>query len=192
MPEQQTDNAALDAAGPASLERPCAKCGGSGKVVYDVPPALEEHRLTDGTTIRDMGGFDTRACSCVAGLPAHDGKATWWGLESVFNEVVSIPIHCEAVEIDAQVEVPRDEGGRRVHRTARNAFYPPLVEAQTPESLTLHAETARELAAALIAAADACDEADRPAYETREESGYQAPPPPTPTGASSAASKDPS
>lgn len=148
----------------------CERCGGTGKVSYRTLGSLDPTPIGDGMTIQDMGGSGTRACACVRDLPAIDGEATWWETEAVYSEVVGVPIGDECIEITADVEVPRMENGQRVHRTAANAYYPPLidVEVAAPKT-TLHSDTARELAAALIAAADACDKADELAMATRGE-----------------------
>jgi hypothetical protein len=74
---------------------------------------------------------------------------------------VSVPIGNECIEVDADCEIPRGPDGRRYHRTAENAYYPPLINLAFPApSVTLHADSAREFAKALNAAADACDKAD--------------------------------
>ncbi len=123
----------------------CELCNGSGTKTYSILGDAMPRDLGDGTTIQDMGGFGTRACQCVRDLPATDGK---------------VPIGCEAVEISADCEVPRGPDGRRYHRTPENAYYPPLIRLDMECAATLHADTAREIAAALVAAADACDARD--------------------------------
>lgn len=139
----------------------CDKCGGTGKTRYTILPSNPDPvDIGDGIVVQDMGGVGTRACVCVRDLPAIDGKAKWWETESIYSKVVVVPIGDEAVEVSADCEVPRADDGRRVHRTWENAYYPPLVEMQAPEHVTLHSDTARELAAALVAAADACDARD--------------------------------
>jgi hypothetical protein len=145
----------------------CDRCGDTGKISYRTLGDVEAKPFGEGTTIQNMGGWSTRACNCVRDLPATDGVATWWELETIYSEVVGVPIFNEAVEITADCEVPRGDDGRRYHRTAENAYYPPLISVESPEKITLHAETARELAAALIAAADACDKTDEMAEATR-------------------------
>jgi hypothetical protein len=144
----------------------CKECGGKGKISYRTPADLEPVDMGNGTTIQSMGGWSTRACSCVKDLPALDGVATWWDMESIYSEVVGVPIGAACIEVDADCEVPRDESGRRLHRTMENAYYPPLIRMVVPGDVTLHSDSARELAAALIAAADACDKADSLARET--------------------------
>lgn len=153
--------------GPDAPILDCEKCGGAGKVRYSIASSGSRD-LGDGVTITDMGGTGTRACSCVRDLPAIDGKATWWETETIYSEVVVVPIGNEAVEITADCEVPRDENGRRVHRTAQNAYYPPLIRLEMECAATLHSDTAREIAAALVAAADACDKADELVVATME------------------------
>jgi hypothetical protein len=148
----------------------CEKCGDTGKIRYsflgDVAPRPFG---SDGTTIQYMGGSGTRACSCVRDLPAIDGKATWWETESIYSEVVQVPIGCECITVEADCEVPRDENGRRVHRTGDNVYYPALIRMEAPVSSTLHSDSARELAAALIAAADECDKRDGAAFSSIED-----------------------
>lgn len=145
----------------------CEKCGGKGKISYRTLGDLEPTQLTADTTIQAMGGWGTRACSCVRDLPATDGHATWWETETIYSEVVDVPIGSECIEVSADCEVPRGPDGRRYHRTGENAYYPPLVDVEFPTpKVTLHSESAREFAAALIAAADACDKADELALAT--------------------------
>jgi hypothetical protein len=139
----------------------CDKCGGTGKINYRTPGDLEPTQLTEDTTIQNIGGWSTRACSCVRDLPATDGHATWWESETIYSAVVDVPIGAECIEVKAECEVPRGDDGRRYHRTADNSYFPPLVELEFPRpGVMLHAEDARKFAAALIAAADACDKAD--------------------------------
>ena len=157
------------------MAEPCEKCGGKGTITYRTLGDAMPTPLGDGTTIQATGGHGTRPCECVRDLPAIDGKATWWSSESIYSKVVVVPIHNEAVEISADCEIPLMDNGRRVHRTAENAYYPPLVEVETPPSLTLHSDTARELATALVAAADACDKADELASQTVKADGYSPP-----------------
>jgi hypothetical protein len=47
----------------------------------------------------------------------------------------------------------------RLHRRG-NRFYPTLIEVDAPNTMTLHSDTARTLARALMAAADAADRID--------------------------------
>lgn len=148
----------------------CEKCD-NGKITYRTLGDALPTELGDGTTIQMGDGFGTRPCECVRDLPPVDGEASWWDDESIYSKVVPVPIHNEAVEVGASCEIPLREDGRRVHRTADNAYYPPLIDVQAPKSMTLHAETARELAAALNAAADACDKADKLAMDTATD-GY--------------------
>ena len=138
----------------------CERCGGTGVQKYRTLGDVEPRDIGDGMTVQDMGGWGTRACACVRDLPPILDEPSWWEIETLHSEVVGVPIGCEAVEVTADCEVPRRADGRRVHRTAGNAYYPPLIVVEAPARMTLHSDTAREVAAALIAAADACDAAD--------------------------------
>lgn len=140
----------------------CDKCEGAGKRRYSILPSHPDPvNVGDGTIVQDMGGSGTRACECVRDLAPVDGSAAWWESESLHSEVIGIPIGDECIEIEADGEVPRGEDGRRVHRTLENAYYPALVRMTVAVSATtMHGDTARDLAAALLRAADACDRAD--------------------------------
>lgn len=153
----------LEPDGPKAV---CPKCHGAGKLTYRIAGSEEKVDLGNGTYMQDCGGSGSRQCDCTRDLPAIDGEAKWWSLETIYSEIVSVPIGNESCEISADCEIPIGDGGRRVHRTADNAYYPPLIKVLGLADATLHAETAREIAAKLIAAADACDKADELAMQT--------------------------
>lgn len=139
----------------------CERCGGSGKVRYSILPSRPDAvDLGGGVSVKDMGGSGTRACVCVRDLPPTAGHASWWETETIWSDVVPVPIGDGCVEITADGEVPRREDGRRVHRTQENAYYPALIRVSVAGDMTLHPEDARALAAALIVAAQACEERD--------------------------------
>ena len=138
----------------------CGICNGSGEVQYRTIGDALPTDLGNGVTIQSRGGTSTRACSCVRDLPATDGTATWWDSETLYTQIVMAPIFNECFEVAATGEVPRNEHGRRVHRTRENAHWPSLIHLDAPASSTLHPVDARKLAAALSEAADACDRAD--------------------------------
>lgn len=138
----------------------CNICNGTGKVVHHEPPAPERD-LGNGMTVQCMGGSFTRACDCACDLPPIDGEATWWDQETIYSAVVTTAFFDEAIEISCKCEVPRREDGRRVHRTAENFYYGTTVDIEGAEKLQLLPEEARKFAAALIAAAEACERADK-------------------------------
>lgn len=151
----------------AAYQAACSVCNGTGKVSYVIPGDPEPRPIGGGPlagyTVQTMDGYGTRACECVRNLPAIYGKATWWESESPYSAVVDIPVGKDTVEVSVSLEVPRNENGRRCHRTVENYYYPALIDVEVSfEKLTLFPDTARELAAALIAAADACEKADVP------------------------------
>jgi hypothetical protein len=145
----------------------CDECNGTGKQSYRTIGDALPTDIGNGLSVQAMGGWGTRACKCVRDLPAIDGQATWWETEVIYSTVVPIPIGNEAAEITADCEIPRGPDGRRYHRTADNAYYPPLIRLELECAATLHSDTAREIAAALVAAADACDKADELAMSGR-------------------------
>jgi hypothetical protein len=138
----------------------CAICNGTGKVKYRMLGDAMPTDVGNGVSVQAMDGWGTKPCACVKDLPAIAGVASWWDLETIYSKVVTVPIGNECAEITADCEIPRNDNGRRLHRTAENAYYPPLIRFEVPGHMTLHSDTAREMAAALIAAADACDKAD--------------------------------
>lgn len=144
-------------------EPPKCGCKGTGKIGYVIPGDPEPRPIGGGCTVQIGDGYGTRACECVRDLPAIYDRATWWEWESVYSAEVSVPVHDDSISIRVGCEVPRKEDGRRCHRTADNCYYPALIDLEVScEQLTLFPDTARELAAALIAAADACEKADVP------------------------------
>jgi hypothetical protein len=150
----------------------CEACGGKGTIAYRVEGDFEPTPVGNGVSAQNMGGWSTRPCKCVKDLPATDGSAKWWDSETIYSTAIPVPVGDTAIEVSADCEVPRAENGRRLHRTADNAFYPPLITLETDRpSLTLFAEDARALAAVLVAAADACDRADKLAMDTATD-GY--------------------
>lgn len=139
----------------------CEKCNGTGKIGRNVPADPRVFDVGNGFTMQDMGGYETHACECGADLPPVDGKATWWGLGGIYSKTIGVPVGDESIEVAVRTEVPRREDGRRVHRTQENFYYPTMIDFECScDKLTLFSETARELAAALIEAADVCDKAD--------------------------------
>lgn len=143
---------------------PCERCNGTGRQTYRRIGDAMATDIGGGVSVQSLGGHGTRACQCVRDLPAIHGEATWWETESIYSEIVDVPIGCECIEVAADCEVPRRDDGRRLHRAPHNAWYPPLVTVESPASVTLHAQDARKLADALTAAADACEARDRQTF----------------------------
>jgi hypothetical protein len=143
----------------------CTICHGTGKVGYVIPGDPEPRPFgNNGMTVQTMDGYGTRACECTRDLPAIYDLATWWELESIYSaEVIAL---LGEISIKAECEVPRNENGRRCHRTVENCYYQALIDLELSRpKVTLFPDTARELAAALIAAAEACDKADEPVHD---------------------------
>lgn len=134
------------------------KCDGSGEIVTITQ---KEWPQADGTVIV-TSGHSTSLCECRSSLPPREGKARWWGSRTVYEQTVGIPVDDETVSIEVQTEVPVSADGYPVV-TRGNRYYPTLVNVELDSrSLTLHSNTARELAARLIEAADAADRCDLP------------------------------
>lgn len=127
----------------------CALCGGTGATTY-----TEEDERT--STI------GTRLCACRASLAPRDGRAQWWTLERAYEAVVTIPLEIASVQIVVDAEVPVSTDNYRVVRHG-NSYWPTTIDLTFgDEKLTLHTDSARELAQRLIQAADAADLIDLP------------------------------
>lgn len=136
----------------------CATCGGSG--IYGEQTS-DARTFADGTRV-ESSGYITHLCDCRAQLPARVGRAQWWSLRPVYRADVSVPIGCESVSISVDTEMPISAENYPVV-TRGNRYYPTLIEIEVSgDALTLHADTAREIAQRLIAAADAADACDLP------------------------------
>jgi hypothetical protein len=129
----------------------CSRCHGEG--------AYTREESTSGENWRSYA-LITVPCSCRAELPARKGEAKWWGTEQVYAADVQIPIGNERASISVSAEVPYDAKNFRVERRG-NRYWPTLVNVESPADMTLHPETARELAQALLAAANAADAIDQ-------------------------------
>ncbi len=142
----------------------CDKCHGTG--AYAVMEPEERRTLSDGSISISGPGFSTVACACRETLPPRDGKAAWWTLESVYAIDVTVPIFDDVFSITVKAEVPMSDENFRVHRRG-NRYYPTLINIESPREMTLHACSARELARALLAAAEAAERIDDADTDTR-------------------------
>lgn len=154
---------------------PNGECDGSGRIVDQIPASKESTSIGNGLRIQMAGGYSSRLCSCRKNLPKRDGKASWWGpAERVFEDTVEFAMFDEYATLSVGVETCITEDNYLVHRTAENAYYPPIAHLEVSDTdLTwLLADDLRALAAMLLAAADRCDEiegnasGDRPGGDT--------------------------
>lgn len=129
----------------------CEKCHDTGAYVVT-------HRET-WPSGSEVIGSSTLPCACRAALPPRPGHASWWSTESVLSLDVKIPIFDESVSIAVDAEVPMSAENFRVQRRG-NRYYPTLIHIEAPADMTLHACTARDLARALIQAAEAAEKVD--------------------------------
>jgi hypothetical protein len=142
----------------------CAKCDDKG--AYGVEEPEEKRQMADGSTWVFGPTYSTVLCDCRKDVPPRDGKASWWTLESVYDADVVIPIGDESVSVKVSAEVPMSDDNYRLHRFG-NRYYPTLIDVEVShDKLTLHSDTARELAKALMAAADSADRIDNPDLDT--------------------------
>jgi hypothetical protein len=140
---------------------PDGECDGSGKIVDRIPESQEWHDFGNGLQIRNGGGYSSRLCSCRRKLPKRDGRATWWGTsEQVFDDTVEFALFDEWATLSVGVETCISEDNYLVHRTAENAYYPPVAHLEVSDAALswLLPDDLRKLAAMLLAAADKCDE----------------------------------
>ena len=135
----------------------CSKCDGKG--AYGVTEPAETRTFPDGSQAVFGPSYSTQPCECRAVLPPRDGTAAWWSVESIYGIDVTIPIFDETFSISVKAEVPMSADNYRVHRRG-NRYYPTLIDVECPKDMTLHACTARDLARALIAAAEVAERVD--------------------------------
>jgi hypothetical protein len=148
----------------------CEKCHDEG--AYGVTEPAETFKLADGGELVSGPSYVTVLCDCRRALPPREGVAQWWTQEQVYGVDVSIPVFDEQVSIRVQAEVPVSGDNYRVQRRG-NRYYPTLIHIEAPESMTLHSDTARSLARALIAAAEAAERVDD--ADTDRRCGHWAP-----------------
>jgi hypothetical protein len=135
----------------------CARCSDTG--AYSTTETTTRGQFISTSHI-------THPCACRERISPRGGDAAWWSLETVLSTAVDIPIGAQQINVSVRAEVPMSRDNFRVHRHG-NRYYPTLIDvAVGDESLSLHAETARELAAALIAAAEASEAIDKPDTDT--------------------------
>lgn len=145
---------------------PNGECDGSGKIVDEIKPAEHWNPIGNGMQMRMAGGYSSRLCACRKDLPKRDGVASWWGAsETVFEDTVEFAMFDEYATISVGVETCISEDNYLVHRTAENAYYPPITHLELSDAdLTwLLPDDLRKLAAVLSAAADKCDEIEKAA-----------------------------
>lgn len=126
----------------------CEKCKDTGAYVVNTED--------EG---KGFGGYSTYRCVCRMMLAPREGTASWWASETVLSVDVTVPIFNEMISIEVSSEVPMSADNYRVLRRG-NRYYPTLITIETPPHLTLHADTARNLARALMQAAEAVDKID--------------------------------
>lgn len=129
----------------------CDKCNDTGAYVV-----THRETMPNGG---ELAGSSTIQCLCRAAIPPRQGRAVWWSSESVLSIDVKIPIFDESVSITVDAEVPMSKDNFRLQRRG-NRYYPTLIHIEAPKDMTLHACTARDLARALIQAAEAAEKVD--------------------------------
>lgn len=140
---------------------PNGECDGTGKIV-DHYVGDPDHWVDIGNGLQ-MGapsGYSSRLCSCRKSLPKRDGEASWWGAsEQIFEDTVGLALFDEYVTLSVGVETCISEDNYLVHRTAENAYYPPIAHLEVSDTdLTwLLPDDLRKLAAMFLAAADKCE-----------------------------------
>jgi hypothetical protein len=142
------------------------RCGGTGKLSHDSgwvdhaePPNLPE----GAEYVSGHRTMSSSLCQCRRDLEPREGEAAWWDSETVFDEVWVASVFQDTAEIVVKAEVPISEDNYRVVRRG-NRYYPTSIDldVSSEELHFLFPDEARELARLLIAAADKCDEIDKP------------------------------
>jgi hypothetical protein len=136
----------------------CERCDGSGKVSERIDHPDEWRDIGHGLQIGGGTSWTSDLCECRKKYAPRAGEAVWWSSEEVFRAECEASIFQHTVTIVVKAEVPIDKDNYRVHRHG-NRYYPTFVDVGDE---TLFPEEARALASALIAAADKCDQIDKP------------------------------
>jgi hypothetical protein len=131
-------------------------CNGTGAI-----------RWTDEGVIGGAVSFVTNGtslCPCRRSLQPREGVASWWSSEVVFEAKIPAPLNpeFEPIVIRVDAEVPIDAENYRVVLRG-NRYWPTLIDLSIGNECSaamLFPETARAIAAQLIAAADIADSID--------------------------------
>lgn len=146
------------------------RCESTGKLSHDTgwveyapPPEGYEGEYVSGERT-----LSSSLCPCRRDLPPREGEATWWSSENVYSEVCHAEVYGHVIEISVSAEIPISEDNYRLVMRG-NRYYPCFVDVELTDrddrSFSMSAmfpAEARAFAAALIAAADKCDEIDEP------------------------------
>ena len=147
-----------------SSDCPLGLCDGSGEIkTIEREPEDTQKPIGEGYYIGPSTCYTSRLCDCRANLGPRAGEARWWSSKTIYSDEWESQVHQHAGEIVVCAEVPISEDNYIVEKRG-NRYYPTFVDVDF-ESDWLHAlfpDEARELAAKLIAAADACDAYDKP------------------------------
>ena len=135
----------------------CVKCAGTGAIAY------ERTRQYGDMETHECG---SNPCDCRMMLPPREGVVQWWSLETTYERTITLPMIDRRIVVSVRSEVPLSQDNYRVVMRG-NRYYPCTVDIglHGSDSESLWPSLARELAVALIEAADRCDAIDKPCLD---------------------------
>ena len=142
------------------------ECGGTGKIDYVHREPESAARESGGVIIGPATTYGSRLCECRRTLEPREGEARWWESETVYEAEWSAEVFELGAEIVVKAEVPISEDNYRLVRSDENRYWPCSVDVElyrgkaTASFPGLWSHEARDLAAKLIAAAEAVEAID--------------------------------
>lgn len=142
---------------------PLGLCDGSGQIKYvEREPETVRRPIGGGLELGPMVTHGTHLCRCRWEAEPRVGDARWWTSRSVYSAEWESSVHRHEGEIMVRGEVPVSDENFIVHRTGENFYYPTTIDLDFDQDWlhSLFPDEARDLAAKLVAAADAADAYD--------------------------------
>jgi hypothetical protein len=145
-----------------SAAPPCphGECDGTGRISYVThEPEDAQREVAPGVVIGPATTWGSYLCRCRWALEPRPGQASWWVSKSIYEAEWYAEVFDRHLSVSVTAEVPVSSDNYIVEKRG-NRYYPTFVD--IGEATWVRPEEARELAALLIAAADAAETYDVP------------------------------